>query len=91
MLFDVDDTLAMCDFQWAGKAAPSKDLAYCLVSSAASLTLVEEDTYLRFYHSELSRRLASRGVALVPTFEALHESYLPAVCDLARWMAGWSW
>mmetsp|Transcript_72778 Transcript_72778/g.236380 ORF Transcript_72778/g.236380 Transcript_72778/m.236380 type:complete len:90 (-) Transcript_72778:208-477(-) len=48
MLFDVDDTLAMCDFQWAGKAAPSKDLAYCLVSSAASLTLVEEDTYLRF-------------------------------------------
>jgi len=84
--------VALCDFQWTGKAASCKDVAYCLICAAGSLSTQEEEGYLIHYHRELSEQLLAEG-ALVPPLEVIRESYLLASCDLARWMAdcpyGW--
>lgn len=90
MVFATDGTLTFLDFQWAGKAPPTKDVAYCLVCGACSLEEEEEEAFLRYYHEELSDRLVSQG-DLAPEYLQVKRSYQLAICDLARWMAGFGW
>jgi len=73
------------DFQYLGKAPPTKDLAYLFTCASSSPEL--EQRLLRFYHSELSKVLEGRHVP--PTFEELDASLALSFCDLARWMSGW--
>merc|ERR1712183_453881 len=70
-----------------GKAAATKDLAYCCVCAAGFLTFQDEESYLRAYHTRLVAILEKQG-DVPPRFEQLFESYQLSMCDLARWMAG---
>lgn len=77
------------DFQYCGKGAVAKDLAYFFnVEADASA----EDQLLRHYHSELKRLLEAQGVT-PPTFEALQTSHELALCDWRRFteigLGGW--
>jgi len=85
IFFAPDGSAEFFDFQWIGKAPPSKDLAY-FMSCAADDDSDEE--CLRFYHAELSALLKAQGDE-PPAFEDLWASYVLAVADLGRWMAGW--
>lgn len=76
------------DFQYCGKAPPTKDLAYTL--TCASNVPSSEEALLRHYHSELSRRLEAQGDE-PPTMEALRTALALSYCDLGRWMSGWGW
>ena len=78
------------DFQWVGKAPPAKDVAYCLACAAGGLSEASEEAFLQHYHGEVSQLLAAQGDE-APSSEALRSSYALAMCDLARWMAGWGW
>lgn len=90
MLFTECGEIALYDFQWIGKAPPTKDLAYCLSCAAGSLTTAEEEDYLSFYHCRLTELLAAQGDSC-PSLQDLQQSYTLAMCDLSRWMAGWGW
>jgi hypothetical protein len=76
-------SVAMCDFQYIGKAPPTLDLAYffCVAAHDTNEELVE------FYHSELIKRLEP-GIQ-PPTLKELKESLSLAFCDWARFMSGW--
>ena len=81
------------DFQYSGKAPPTKDLAYFLTCGSS----VDEDRtsscitpLVRHYHTELSCQLRSRGDE-PPSLDALGDSLDLAACDLGRWMSGWGW
>jgi len=63
-----DGSVGFCDFQWTGKAPPTKDLAYCLACGADSLTFEEESCYLEHYHRELTICLNAQGDR-VPNFD----------------------
>lgn len=90
MICSEEGSVAFCDFQWVGMAPASKDVAYCLACGADRLSTMEEESYLRDYHSELAKRLSDQGF-VPPGLEQLKVSYALAMCDLARWMAGWGW
>mmetsp|Transcript_23917 Transcript_23917/g.66270 ORF Transcript_23917/g.66270 Transcript_23917/m.66270 type:complete len:337 (-) Transcript_23917:499-1509(-) len=81
------------DFQYLGKACPTKDLAYlfvCGMDIDDDFEERQEDELLRLYIDEL----ASNGVgkdkdAPLPTLERLKEVIDLSYCDLYRWMLGW--
>eukprot|EP00667_Euglena_gracilis_P021315 EG_transcript_23280 len=76
------------DFQYCGKAPPTKDLAYffCCASGAPQA----EGRLLEHYHRELSALLSAQGDPS-PPLPALRESLELSYCDLGRWMSGWGW
>lgn len=81
-------TASFCDFQYCGKAAPSKDLAYVL--TCASALPERAEALVEAYHAELSVLLEAQGDS-PPTLDALQASLALAYCDLGRWMSGWGW
>eukprot|EP00929_Paragymnodinium_shiwhaense_P061964 TRINITY_DN30945_c0_g1_i1.p1 TRINITY_DN30945_c0_g1~~TRINITY_DN30945_c0_g1_i1.p1 ORF type:complete len:408 (+),score=120.95 TRINITY_DN30945_c0_g1_i1:88-1311(+) len=90
IFWEKGDVASMFDFQWSGKAPPSKDLAYFLSCAARDISDEEEEEYLRFYLKELSVRLKKQHDEC-PSFEDIRDSYSLACADLARWMAGYQW
>jgi len=76
------------DFQYCGKAPPTKDLAYML--TCASDSARSEPKLLEFYHRELSVLLEAQGDA-PPSLETIKSSLELSICDLGRWMSGWGW
>ncbi|KAJ1636298.1 kinase-like domain-containing protein [Pavlovales sp. CCMP2436] len=80
----------MFDFQYIGRAPPSKDLAYLFASTEGSYTEWVEDELLAHYHQVLSAALIERGIQ-PPRLEAVKLSLQIAYADLARWMSGWGW
>mmetsp|Transcript_19299 Transcript_19299/g.54318 ORF Transcript_19299/g.54318 Transcript_19299/m.54318 type:complete len:172 (+) Transcript_19299:2-517(+) len=90
MLFAEDGAIAFVDFQWTGKAPPAKDVAYCLACAASGCSPSEEQELLSYYHGELTSSLVEQGDQ-PPSLEYFQTSYHVAMCDLARWMAGWGW
>lgn len=94
MLFRIHEgvmRVGYCDFQYTGKACPAKDLAYCLLG-ADDRSLGDERllAYLTRYLELLAPVLTAHGDE-APTLRQLHASYCLAMCDFARWMAGWGW
>lgn len=89
IFFDSDGSAQFFDFQWIGKAPPAKDLAYFMCCAASGNNEASDGDSLRFYHAELSALLKQQGDD-PPAFEKLWESYVLAVVDLGRWMAGWN-
>lgn len=85
---DGSPTVTMYDFQYIGKAPPTKDLAYAL--TCASNVPGAEEKMLRHYHAELSAALASQGDS-PPTLDALRAPLALSYADLGRWMSGWGW
>eukprot|EP00929_Paragymnodinium_shiwhaense_P030818 TRINITY_DN17394_c0_g1_i2.p1 TRINITY_DN17394_c0_g1~~TRINITY_DN17394_c0_g1_i2.p1 ORF type:complete len:357 (+),score=44.07 TRINITY_DN17394_c0_g1_i2:93-1163(+) len=79
------------DFQYCGKAASSKDLAYFLNVDVYP-SEQDEDKLLRFYHAELSALLKARGEE-APPWESLKTSFELALCDWRRFteigLGGW--
>mmetsp|Transcript_19375 Transcript_19375/g.45261 ORF Transcript_19375/g.45261 Transcript_19375/m.45261 type:complete len:152 (+) Transcript_19375:38-493(+) len=78
------------DFQYAGRAPPSKDLAYFLACAAGAAEGETEDVLLARYHATLSSALLKSGKT-PPKLGALRESLWVAYADLARFMSGWGW
>mmetsp|Transcript_23670 Transcript_23670/g.52495 ORF Transcript_23670/g.52495 Transcript_23670/m.52495 type:complete len:358 (-) Transcript_23670:168-1241(-) len=89
IMWDQKVGVSFFDFQWLGKAPPTKDLAYFLACGALSCTPEEEVSYLQHYLAELSAALPPGEEA--PSLQDLQASLTLAYCDLARWMAGWGW
>eukprot|EP00929_Paragymnodinium_shiwhaense_P098585 TRINITY_DN60070_c0_g1_i1.p1 TRINITY_DN60070_c0_g1~~TRINITY_DN60070_c0_g1_i1.p1 ORF type:complete len:434 (+),score=62.02 TRINITY_DN60070_c0_g1_i1:121-1302(+) len=90
IMWDEDEGLSMYDFQWFGKAPPTKDLAYFFATAALNgrgWKQDKEEAFLRHYHGVLSGLLASQGDS-PPTFEYLFSSYRLAVVDYGRWIEG---
>ena len=81
-----DHDVYMCDFQYCGRGAPSKDLAYFFCSSVAP---DNETTALEYYLQQLTTRL--QNDAMAPTLEELQESIDLAYCDYYRFMSGWGY
>mmetsp|Transcript_31862 Transcript_31862/g.77225 ORF Transcript_31862/g.77225 Transcript_31862/m.77225 type:complete len:386 (-) Transcript_31862:218-1375(-) len=80
--------VAMYDFQYCGKAPPTKDLAYFLCVGADD----NDSSYLEYYHEQLLERLdESSSSSYRPTLEDLQDSLDLAYCDWARFMAGWGY
>jgi len=77
--------VGMYDFQYCGKAPPTKDLAYMLCVAADDIN----DSYVDYYHEQLSDRLPDS--AYRPSLDELKESLDLAFCDWARFMAGWGY
>eukprot|EP00448_Togula_jolla_P011473 CAMPEP_0170601028 /NCGR_PEP_ID=MMETSP0224-20130122/17641_1 /TAXON_ID=285029 /ORGANISM="Togula jolla, Strain CCCM 725" /LENGTH=353 /DNA_ID=CAMNT_0010925777 /DNA_START=33 /DNA_END=1094 /DNA_ORIENTATION=- len=75
----------MYDFQYCGKAPPTKDLAYLF--TCARLAPDAEERLLKFYHHEVSSVLERKDVQ--PTLEGLQAALALSYCDLGRWMIGW--
>jgi len=77
------------DFQYCGKAAVTKDLAYFLNVDAGHAA---EGTLLLLYHQELSNLLKAQGDG-PPTLDALKVSLELALCDWRRFsevgLGGW--
>merc|ERR1712232_216582 len=92
MLFDAD-AIAFCDFQWAGKAPACMDVAYCLACATSCMSAKQEQELLAFYHKELAVLLRRTRCCddSVPSFALICDLHTLAMCDLARWMAGWGW
>eukprot|EP00931_Biecheleriopsis_adriatica_P102330 TRINITY_DN77316_c0_g1_i1.p1 TRINITY_DN77316_c0_g1~~TRINITY_DN77316_c0_g1_i1.p1 ORF type:complete len:508 (-),score=71.29 TRINITY_DN77316_c0_g1_i1:34-1524(-) len=91
MLFSDDQHVGLLDFQWVGKASAAKDLAYLLICGRPDhLDPEVEQCYLQHYHAELSALLRAQGDE-PPAIDHLQNSYMLAVCDLARFQcaAGW--
>ncbi|CAK9024915.1 unnamed protein product [Durusdinium trenchii] len=58
IMYDEEQGISFYDFQWFGKAPPSKDLAYFFGVAAHGLSKEEnERELLKFYHTELSKLL----------------------------------
>ena len=89
MVFSADGAPVLYDFQYCGKAPPTKDVAYFLTCGSNVDNALESDL-VAHYHSELSRELVARGTP-APTLGALMASLQVAACDLGRWMSGWGW
>jgi len=88
IMYDEEHGISFYDFQWFGKAPPSKDLAYFFGVAAHGLSNEEnERELLKFYHGELSKLLESKSIS-PPDIEYLWNSYHLALCDLGRWMEG---
>lgn len=90
IMFDNDLGVSMYDFQWLGKAPPTKDLAYFFATAAMNRSRWnkdEEEGLLRYYHDELCRLLEAQGDSK-PTFEYLFSTYQLAVVDYGRWIEG---
>ncbi|KAL3935703.1 MAG: hypothetical protein SGBAC_008831 [Bacillariaceae sp.] len=77
--------VGMYDFQYCGKAPPTKDLAYFLCVAADD----NDTSYLEYYHEQLLERLDES--AYRPTLEELQDSLDLAYCDWVRFMAGWGY
>lgn len=94
IMWDKYQGVLMYDFQWFGKAPPTKDLAYFFATAAmnhGSWDKAEEQELLHYYHKELCTLLEAQGDK-VPTFEYLFDSYRLAVVDYGRWVeGGFSW
>mmetsp|Transcript_88983 Transcript_88983/g.287748 ORF Transcript_88983/g.287748 Transcript_88983/m.287748 type:complete len:181 (-) Transcript_88983:104-646(-) len=79
------------DFQYCGKAAATKDLAYFLNVEVCP-SPQEEARLLKLYHDELTRLLDAQGDK-APSFEALASSFELALCDWRRFsevgLGGW--
>ena len=86
MLWD-GEQLAMCDFQYFGKACPMKDMAYLLCCAAAD-GAAHEAAHLQAYLRVLNPILAARGEA-PPSLDSLVSALDVAYADLCRWMCGW--
>ena len=87
---DDGETVALVyDFQYCGKAAASKDIAYFLNVDAGHAA---EERLLKHYHQELSSRLTAQGDT-PPTFATLQTSVELALCDWRRFsevgLGGW--
>jgi hypothetical protein len=78
------------DFQYIGRASPSKDLANFLTYITGACAGADEDALLAHYHAVLSEKLAARGIP-PPPLSHLQDSLELAYADLARWMSGWGW
>eukprot|EP00928_Gymnodinium_smaydae_P092874 TRINITY_DN76856_c0_g1_i1.p1 TRINITY_DN76856_c0_g1~~TRINITY_DN76856_c0_g1_i1.p1 ORF type:complete len:158 (+),score=14.26 TRINITY_DN76856_c0_g1_i1:3-476(+) len=78
----------MFDFQYAGKASPCKDLAYCFLCASGKLDETSRDRYLQQYLEALTPRLVARGDD-VPTIDELRDCCSLSFCDLAAWMLDW--
>ena len=95
MLFGAEDggdgegcVCQMMDFQYMGRAAAAKDLAYALTCAC---DVLEEETFLlQHYHSELCSALRAKHSSSLPMFRDLEESLALAYADLGRWMSGCS-
>jgi hypothetical protein len=91
MTFTEDGAVSMCDFQYAGRACPMKDVAYMLCCAASEgCSQAASEKHLERYHSLLSEDLAARGEA-PPELESLRAALSLAFADLCRWMAGWGY
>ena len=88
MLFASDGAALLYDFQYCGKAPPTKDLAYAL--TCASNAPEQEARLLEGYHAELSALLRASGDA-PPGLSQIQASLGLALADLGRWMSGWGW
>ena len=78
----------MYDFQYCGKAPPTKDLAYALTCASGDQSA--EERLLQYYHGELTKLLKAQGDA-PPSIDSLKASLALSYCDLGRWMSGWGW
>lgn len=76
------------DFQYTGRAPPTKDLAYLFTCVAGSRAVKVESELLGHYHANLSQAMVARGLA-PPSLSSLQASLELAYADLARWMSGW--
>ncbi|KAG8468114.1 hypothetical protein KFE25_007166 [Diacronema lutheri] len=95
MLFrrDVDGRLVaqLYDFQFVGRAPPTKDVAYLLYTATdAPYGSAEERSLVAHYHAELTSVLHARGIA-PPGLAAFEQSLDVASADLARFLVGWGW
>ena len=89
MMFTQGGGVSMCDFQYAGRACPMKDIAYLLCCAASEgCSRATSEKYLAMYHSHLSDSLAARAEA-TPQLEQLRAALSLAFADLCRWMSGW--
>ena len=88
MLFAADGAALLYDFQYCGKAPPTKDLAYAL--TCASNAPEQEARQLEGYHAELSALLKASGDP-PPDLSQIQASLGLALADLGRWMSGWGW
>lgn len=90
IMMDDQDGVCLYDFQWFGKAPPTKDLAYFFATAAMNgrgWNKDQEDSYLRYYHGELCKLLEMQGDEK-PSFEYLYNTYILAVVDYNRWIEG---
>lgn len=90
IMWDAEQGILMYDFQWFGKAPPTKDLAYFFATAAmnrGSWNKAEEQELLTYYHKELCQLLEAQGDEK-PTFEKLLVTYRLAVVDYRRWIEG---
>lgn len=87
ILFDQAGEPLLYDFQYCGKAPPTKDLAYFLACGSNVPGAVVTRDLVQFYHQELTRELSARGET-PPSLSGLNDSFDLAVCDLGRWMSG---
>jgi aminoglycoside phosphotransferase (APT) family kinase protein len=78
----------MMDFQYMGRAAAAKDLAYAL--TCACDVPEEEISLLQHYHSELCSALRAQNSSSLPLYRDLEDSLALAYADLGRWMSGCS-
>jgi hypothetical protein len=76
------------DFQYMGRAAAAKDLAYAL--TCACDVPEEEISLLQHYHSELCSALRAQNSSSLPLYRDLEDSLALAYADLGRWMSGCS-
>ena len=85
--------VTFCDFQYCGKGAPTKDLAYLFstTSIVQITTRQQERDALEFYWQQLTQRLTARVHTPPPTLEELSDSLELAYCDFVRFMAGWGY
>ena len=87
ILFDPEGRPKLYDFQYIGKAPPTKDLAYFLHCGS---DCDDDDSLVSAYHEVLCKELLERGDT-PPSLTALLTSYDLSCADLGRWMSGWGW
>ena len=98
MLRGAAGELAMCDFQYCGKASCGKDIAYmltCALDGGAEVEARFLAAYLRHLRCALAASRAAGGgantppSAPLPTEAELRAALDLSYCDLYRWMLGW--
>jgi len=90
IMYDDVNGVTMYDFQWLGKAPPTKDLTYFFATAAMNggrWDKAKEQQYLQYYHKELCALLEAQGDEK-PSFECLNDSYRLACLDYRRWQEG---
>lgn len=83
-------SVAFVDFEYAGRAQPTKDVAYCLLCTEHALSEAEQQAYLQRYLELLRPLLQAQGDE-APALAELQAAYALSLCDLARFMSGWGW